>query len=471
MAGALLLLTLAGISGAADGGQADIWPLAKPSSINDSDVVMYISNHEPRFFIPGALFVPRTEFVNEDNTIRTAPELAGMLGENGISENDSLVLYGDCLTCGDPTLIYMIMLYLGHQKVRILDGGIDQWIEEGLPVEMSPGRRPPSSYTPTLRPEILASYDYVRNSGAQIVDARSRQEFARESIPGAVNIESDLVLNDSRIRDPESLAGLFSGLYKERPVVAYSQNGGKGSLVCFALQLMGYDARLYTWRDWVDNRPPLMVELVRIQALPNPSIPGPVRINVVLQPTNVSAGESVDETASESVDESAGESVAESINQSVNESSNESVDGPAGEAAALDDQTRLKVMGCVTCEPITVYTGGSLSRDKRAGVVLGSYGKAAAQPVSPDNQSLTVEVGVVSDDQEVARVALSPVGDYEFAGSWDASQAEPGFYNLTLTVSWEGRSRVFDDALSIEIIRPLNRANQSQDRFLKLSKN
>jgi len=405
--------------------------LAEPSSISDSDVVVYISYQEPRFFIPGALFVPRTEFLNEDNTIKTVPELARMLGENGISENDSLVLYGDCLKCGDPTFIYMIMRYLGHQRLRILAGGIEEWIGEGMAVEIPPGKRSPTNYTPSLRPEIFASYEYFRSSNAQIVDVRTSQEFARERIPGALNIESDQVLNESRIKDHDSLAEVFGVLTKDRPVVVYSLNGGKGSLVCFALQLMGYDARLYTWRDWLASRPALMLELVRVQALPNPSLPGPIKINAVLQ----------------------------SVNESANQTS------------VLDNQTRLKVMGCVTCEPITVYAGGSLSRDKGDGVVLGSYGKAKEGYLAPNGQTLEVEVGLLSNDQEVARIVLDPVGQYSYAGTWDASQAEPGIYNLTLTVYSGDLSKVFDDALSVEIIRSLDRANQDQDRFTKLSKN
>jgi thiosulfate/3-mercaptopyruvate sulfurtransferase len=39
-------------------------------------------------------------------------------------------------------------------------------------------------------------------------------------------------------------------LSKDKPIIVYSSDYSRSSLVWYALQLMGYEASLYTWEDW-----------------------------------------------------------------------------------------------------------------------------------------------------------------------------------------------------------------------------
>ena len=56
------------------------------------------------------------------------------------------------------------------------------------------------------------------------------------------------MIND-RIKNEAALKILFSGIRKEKPVVVYTTSGVKASLVWFALEIMGYDAKLSTWQE------------------------------------------------------------------------------------------------------------------------------------------------------------------------------------------------------------------------------
>lgn len=100
---------------------------------------------------------------------------------------------------------------------------------------------------------LFATYDEVKSGQAQIIDARTTEEFSAGAIPGAINIPYDLVLIGDRIIDDASLSALFADLDKNRPVVVYTSTGVKASPVCFALQVLGYDARLYTYQDWLEH--------------------------------------------------------------------------------------------------------------------------------------------------------------------------------------------------------------------------
>lgn len=101
--------------------------------------------------------------------------------------------------------------------------------------------------------ELFVTYDYVKSGQAQIVDARTAEEFAYGTIPGAVNIPYDLILAGEKIKEDASLSAIFADLDKNRPVVVYTSTGIKASSVVLALRLLGYDARLYTYQDWLEH--------------------------------------------------------------------------------------------------------------------------------------------------------------------------------------------------------------------------
>ena len=43
-------------------------------------------------------------------------------------------------------------------------------------------------------------------------------------------------------------------LEKDKPVVVFTNTGMKGSVAWFALKMMDYDARLYSYKDWMANQ-------------------------------------------------------------------------------------------------------------------------------------------------------------------------------------------------------------------------
>ena len=96
--------------------------------------------------------------------------------------------------------------------------------------------------------------NFVQSGRAQIVDARTTQEFGAGSIPGAIPIPYDNVIINSKIRDETKLARVFAFLDRNQPVVVYTNTGLKGSVVWFALTLQGYDARLYSYENYLYNQ-------------------------------------------------------------------------------------------------------------------------------------------------------------------------------------------------------------------------
>jgi thiosulfate/3-mercaptopyruvate sulfurtransferase len=212
--------------------------------------------------IPGALAISYADFILKGSTLKSVPEIAEILGKAGISEDDPLVIYGECLPCGGgpaaSTYVYWIMRSLGHKNARLMDGTLADWKAAGKAVEPAAKEKsqllPEANYIPETTLDFMANYEYVKSGGAQVVDVRSMQEFEEGSIPKAIDIPYESVLEGDRIKDEAALERTFSVLDRERPVVAYSNTGVKGSLVWFALKLMGFDAKLYSFEDWLKNQ-------------------------------------------------------------------------------------------------------------------------------------------------------------------------------------------------------------------------
>jgi thiosulfate/3-mercaptopyruvate sulfurtransferase len=229
------------------------------SVASSSDVLLDISENSTKH-IKGSVVIPYTSFIRGAGLLKSVPEISKILGDAGISSIDKLVVYGECMPCGGgpapATYIYWMLKLLGHENVTVLDGNVEDWAAAGLSTTNKSAVRPIANYTWKFTPEFIASYEYVKSGKAQIVDARPFQEFNASSIPGAINIPYDNVLDNHSIRSEAALKDVFAGLNRNRPVVVFTDTGIKASVVWFALELMGYEAKIYSWQDWLNNQIP-----------------------------------------------------------------------------------------------------------------------------------------------------------------------------------------------------------------------
>ncbi len=227
--------------------------------ISRSDVLLDVSESANEH-IPGAVAVSYEEFILNGGTLKSVPEIAEILGRAGISQDDSLVIYGECMPCGGgpapSTYIYWILKSLGHKNVRVMDGTVDDWKASGRPATNETQTKPGANYVPVFTSEFIATYDYIIENTPQVVDARATEDFEYGSIPGAINIPYESILYGDKITDEASLERTFAVLTKDRPIVVFTQTGVKGSVVWFALKLMGYEAKLYSYQDWLANQAP-----------------------------------------------------------------------------------------------------------------------------------------------------------------------------------------------------------------------
>ena len=239
--------------------------------------------------IPGAIRMPWRQFQYDDVAGNMGGLFVGivraqqLLGEHGIARNDTVVLYDSVKRDGGATssYIFWVLDLLGHKNMKVLERGIDGWMDAGGATVSAPRKAEAVLYqAPSgeidLRKWVKADYIMPRLGDPyyQILDVRSRMEYMGEKpntaldgtalklghVPTATN--SDYTLNwttpDIKALKPYAvLQERYRGLDPGRAVIPYCHSARRGSFGYFVLRLMGFeDVMLYepSWMEWGNTR-------------------------------------------------------------------------------------------------------------------------------------------------------------------------------------------------------------------------
>jgi thiosulfate/3-mercaptopyruvate sulfurtransferase len=198
--------------------------------------------------------------------ILSQEELERLLGEAGVSPEDTVVLYGDNNNWFAAYGFWLLKLY-GHPDVRLMDGGRVKWLnEDDKELTPEPVRPTPTTYeSQGHSPELRAKLEDVRRVLAEddqnLVDVRSPDEFTGKiiappglpetaqragHIPGAKSVPwSTAVAPDGTFKPADELRRIYlenAGVDPDRPTIAYCRIGERSSHTWFVLKyLLGLD--------------------------------------------------------------------------------------------------------------------------------------------------------------------------------------------------------------------------------------
>lgn len=398
-----------------------------PANLSEGDTVLDVSPNATGY-LDGAVSISYDSFLGKGREIKPASEVAALLGESGIDENDSLIIAGECLPCGmgpSPAFFtYWLLKYLGHENVKILQASTEELTKAGFNRSDLPAFRSATEYVFHINPELLATYEFVAVGGAQIVDARPARDYEIGTIPGAINIPYEGFLDGDRLKPQKDYEALFSGLSKDRPVVVFTNVGIEASVVWLTLNQSGYDARLYSWRDWLEKQPKFGYQIIDIQAIPNPVRTGQtVSIMATFRETKQTG------TASNSAEES------NSLTTSSKTTS----------GLIADATGKLTIKGCATCGFGSPQ--GFANLDRKDGYVQIGTGVTAKNADSTMSCTAVIDG---PDGKEAARTSLLKSSEGRYSGIWNANVL-PGVYKVSIVASTSGNSENFADVLAIEV--------------------
>lgn len=192
--------------------------------------------------------------------LRPIEEIAEMLGTLGVTASSEVVLYDD-KGGFHASRMFWLLEYMGHRKVKLLDGGIHAWTKAGLDLQKGRARTvAKAQFTPAMTPRRHATADYIleRRDALRtiVIDVRPANMFAEGHIPWARSIPWKGNLNeDGTMKPAGALQAHFEaqGVTPEQNIVVHCQNGLASSHSYFALRLLGYpEVRTYhrSWAEW-----------------------------------------------------------------------------------------------------------------------------------------------------------------------------------------------------------------------------
>jgi len=223
--------------------------------------------------IPGAVFVDRERLTaavgGAPMMLAHAESVVEALREAGVSNASTVVVYDDSGGLWASRLFW-ILEYLGHEDVRLLDGGWAAWNEEVREISTVEPSQAEGDFSSCIRPDRLATRDWILehldDPCMALIDVRTPGEYigadARAErgghIPGAVNVDWVAALTDDgsqRVLPADMLADLYerSGVTPEKEAVTYCQGGVRAAHTYFILRLMGHPwVRMYdaSWVEW-----------------------------------------------------------------------------------------------------------------------------------------------------------------------------------------------------------------------------
>ena len=239
----------------------------------DENPALYAEAH-----IPGAIgFDWKKDLQDQVKRDFLGPEEFGRLfGEHGISDDDTVVLYGD-RNNWFAAYTYWYLKFYGHDDVKLMNGPREKWIAEDRPTTTDVPSPEPATFTAKPGDDsIRAKRDEVmREVGGdtRLVDVRSPQEYSGEliampgyeqegaqrggHIPGAASIPwAQAVREDGTFKSADELRELYGGkgITDDANVIAYCRIGERSAHTWFVLhELLGNDhVRNYdgSWTEW-----------------------------------------------------------------------------------------------------------------------------------------------------------------------------------------------------------------------------
>jgi thiosulfate/3-mercaptopyruvate sulfurtransferase len=225
--------------------------------------------------IPGAVFFDVDAVSDHSNPLPhmfpSAEQFGRDVGALGIGNDDTVVIYDAGGWVAGPRAWWMFLAY-GHDKVRLLDGGLKKWRAEQRKVESGEVAPKPASFKARLNATRVRSMEQLvanlTSHDEQVIDARAADRFEGRvgeprpglrsgHIPGARNVPYNQLFDAATgtMKPLSDLRAAFTaaGVKLDAPIVTSCGSGVSAAVLTLALYRLGianpaiYDG---SWSEW-----------------------------------------------------------------------------------------------------------------------------------------------------------------------------------------------------------------------------
>ena len=217
-------------------------------------------------------------------------QIEQILRRLGINHDSDVVIYSNPFdNWGDEGRMFWMLEYLGHQRLRILDGGWVKWTAEKRPFEHGPVSSAMGNFTAQPVSALMMVKDDLKtivnmpHPQTAILDARSVEEYLGKElsgiprpghVPSAIHLAWNGFLNkDATIKDVTVIKEMLQakGIHPDQDVVCYCTGGVRSAWLYFILKLVGYPkVSNYpgSWWEWSrDFAAPVEKDLQALQRI------------------------------------------------------------------------------------------------------------------------------------------------------------------------------------------------------------
>ena len=233
--------------------------------------------------IPGAHFVHLDDDLSGTKTgangrhpLPDSARFCSRLAAHGMSNGAQAVAY-DATGGFYAARLWWMLRWAGHEKVAVLDGGWNAWVDAGLPVSAQMPAVVPGAFESAMRDCAVDAHVVQSALGGPdicVIDARSPDRFRGENetldpvgghIPGALNrFFKENLAPDGRFKPAADLKREFTALLGNTMPTEVVHQCGSGVTAChnlLAMEIAGLTgSRLYpgSWSEWCsDTRRPV----------------------------------------------------------------------------------------------------------------------------------------------------------------------------------------------------------------------
>ncbi|MEQ8825284.1 MAG: 3-mercaptopyruvate sulfurtransferase [Filomicrobium sp.] len=225
--------------------------------------------------IPGAQFFDIDELSDETSDLPhmlpSTVKFASRMKEMGIGDGVRVVIY-DSAGIFSAARAWWTFRVMGHEDVKVLNGGLPKWKAEGRPVEDGPAKKRASvHFTPRVNSALVSDSDdisgYIKNGQAEIVDARPPARFTGEEpeprpglrlghMPGAKNLPfGQLINSDGTLKSEEEIRAALAdaNVNTQASIATTCGSGVSAAIIALALASIGRpDVSVYdgSWAEW-----------------------------------------------------------------------------------------------------------------------------------------------------------------------------------------------------------------------------
>lgn len=239
--------------------------------LTDSDAgrKAYLESH-----IPGAVYLDlnkdlsaKPEKHGGNHPLPDMDTFAAKIGHIGIDHDTTVVIY-DQNNEMFASRLWWLLNYAGHEKVHLLDGGYDHWVEQGYEVNDEIPKLTVKDFHPKLKENETVTIDQVKEKlntkSATLIDSRGKDRYLGKTeslytkaghIPGAKNFFWKNVLDEEgKWKQDANLEENFSALSKDDEIIVSCGSGVSACPNVLALKAAGFkNVKLYpgSYSDWI----------------------------------------------------------------------------------------------------------------------------------------------------------------------------------------------------------------------------